>query len=43
MVSERQKIAPLTPAAESYMPPPPLSSYDEVSGVFASTSVNESL
>ncbi|KAL6903415.1 hypothetical protein ACP4OV_004228 [Aristida adscensionis] len=37
MVSERQKIeAPPTPAAESYMPPPP--AYDEVNGVFASTS-----
>jgi len=42
MVSERQKIeAPPTPAAENYMPPPP--SYDEVNGVFASTSVNETI
>ncbi|PWZ45083.1 hypothetical protein Zm00014a_002634 [Zea mays] len=43
MVSERQKIeAPLTPAADNYMPPPP-PSYDEVNGAFASTSVNESV
>ncbi|CAL5015681.1 unnamed protein product [Urochloa decumbens] len=43
MVSERQKIeAPPTPAAENYMPPPP-PSYDEVNGVFASTSSNESI
>jgi len=42
MVSERQKIeAPPTPAAENYMAPPP--SYDEVNGVFASTSVNETI
>lgn len=44
MVSERQKIeAPPTPAAENYMSPPPPPSYDEVNGVFASTSVNESV
>jgi len=42
MVSERQKIeAPPTPAVENYMAPPP--SYDEVNGVFASTSVNETI
>jgi hypothetical protein len=42
MVSERQKIeAPPTPAAESYMPPPP--SYDEVNDMFASTSADQSV
>ena len=42
MVSERQKIeAPPTPAAESYMPPPP--SYDEVDDMFASTSADQSV
>jgi hypothetical protein len=45
MVSELQKIeAHTTPAAENYMPPPPPPpSYDEVNGVFAYTSVNESV
>ncbi|KQJ83831.1 SH3 domain-containing protein 2 [Brachypodium distachyon] len=42
MVSERQKIeAPPTPAAENYMPPPP--SYEEVNGMFASTSTDQSV
>ncbi|KAG8065506.1 hypothetical protein GUJ93_ZPchr0004g38301 [Zizania palustris] len=43
MVSERQKIeAPLTPAAETYKAQPP-PSYDEVNGMFASSSVNDSV
>ncbi|KAM3388526.1 hypothetical protein ACQJBY_010968 [Aegilops geniculata] len=43
MVSERQKIeAPPPPAAESYMSPPP-PSYDEVNGMFASTSADQAV
>ncbi len=43
MVSERQKIeAPPTPSAENYMAQPP-PSYDEVNGMFASSSVDDSV
>ncbi|KAF0893743.1 hypothetical protein E2562_029416 [Oryza meyeriana var. granulata] len=43
MVSERQKIeAPPTPSAENYMTQPP-PSYDEVNGMFASSSVDDSV
>ncbi|KAG8082827.1 hypothetical protein GUJ93_ZPchr0014g46905 [Zizania palustris] len=43
MVSERQKIeAPPIPAAQTYMAQPP-PSYDEVNGMFASSSVNDSV
>uniref|UniRef100_A0A0E0KTC1 SH3 domain-containing protein n=1 Tax=Oryza punctata TaxID=4537 RepID=A0A0E0KTC1_ORYPU len=43
MVSERQKIeAPPTPSAENYMAQPP-PSYDEVNGMFASSSVDDAV
>ncbi|KAL5215399.1 hypothetical protein ABZP36_006800 [Zizania latifolia] len=43
MVFERQKIeAPPIPAAQTYMAQPP-PSYDEVNGMFASSSVNDSV
>lgn len=43
MVSERQNIeAPPTPSAENYMAQPP-PSYDEVNGMFASSSVDDSV
>lgn len=44
MVPERQKIeAPPTPSAENYMSPPPPPSYEEVNGMFASSSADESV